>query len=183
MSITIRNFVSAVFYQLRRALPEILLHLAKRVVVKRVRLKKKFQRITNVKCLKVMKWSLEKGCLVSPWTCIRFTFNADELFCHDTCASLSAGDTVCVLGFCTRVKQKAIFCTAELRRKSAFELDLDRAFMRCWGLCLLIHLPSSPHSHKPAQEEYMSRSCCHTAHKHRCSDVKNIKAENTPHCC
>lgn len=33
--------MSAIFYQLGRVLPEILLHLAKRVVVERVRFKKK----------------------------------------------------------------------------------------------------------------------------------------------
>lgn len=33
--------MSVIFYQLRRALPEILMHLAKRIFVKRVRLKKK----------------------------------------------------------------------------------------------------------------------------------------------
>lgn len=145
MSSTIRNFVSAIFYQLGRVLPEILLHLAKRVVVERVRFKKKSQRITDVKCWKVMKSSLEKGYLISPWT-FRFTCNSDELFCHDTFVLLSAEDTVCVLCFCTGIKQKAIFCTVELRRKSASELDLDRACIRRWGLCLLLHLHFCPHS-------------------------------------
>lgn len=61
MSITIRNFVSAVLYQLRRALPEILLHLAKRVVVKRVRLKKKIPEDYKCEMLEGYEMKPRKG--------------------------------------------------------------------------------------------------------------------------
>lgn len=55
------------------------------------------------------------------------------MFLHDTFASFTAEDAVYVLGSCAGIKQKAIFCTAELRRKSASQLDLclDMAYIKC----------------------------------------------------
>lgn len=53
--------MSAVFHQLRRALPEILLHLAKRVVVKGVRLKKKIPEDCKCEMLEGYEMKPRKG--------------------------------------------------------------------------------------------------------------------------
>lgn len=147
MSSTIRNFVSAIFYQLGRALPEILLHLVKRVVVKRLRLKKKSRGLQMWNVWMLWDQPIEKGYLVSPWTWIRFTFNTDELFCHDTSASLSAEDTVLCSWFLLRDKTEGNFLHSWTEKKACIWTSSWQGLHKVLGSVLVDSPALLPHIH------------------------------------